>query len=53
MDEDEPGELFDGRLEEEELPGAVHEFVVMWLGRLLGNWLGDRGWILPSRDAKG
>jgi len=51
MDEDEPGELVDGRLVEEEVPGAVHEIVVMWLARLLGNWLGDRGWILGS-DAK-
>ena len=51
MDEDEPGELVDGRLEEEEVPGAVHEIVVMWLARLLGNWLGERGWILGS-DAK-
>lgn len=48
MDEDEPGELVDGRLEEEEVPGAVHEIVVMWLGRLLGNWLGQRGWLLGS-----
>lgn len=51
MDEDEPGELVDGRLEEEEVSSAVHEIVVMWLGRVLGNWLGEQGWILGS-DAK-
>lgn len=48
MDEDEPGELVDGRLEEEEVPGLVHEAVVMWLARLLGNWLGARGWVFGS-----
>lgn len=51
MDQDEPGELVDGRLEEEEVSSAVHEIVVMWLGRVLGNWLGEQGWILGS-DAK-
>ena len=51
MDEDEPGELVDGRLEEEEVPGIGHEFVVIWLARVIGNWLGSRGWIFGS-DAK-
>lgn len=51
MDEDEPGELVDGRLEEEEVPGAVHEIVVTWLAWVIRNWLGSRGWILGS-DAK-
>jgi Uma2 family endonuclease len=30
------------------VPGLVHEIVVIWLARLLGNWLGDRGWIVGS-----
>ena len=48
MDEEEPGELVDGRLEEEEVPGFVHEIVVAWLALLIGNWLGDRGWVAGS-----
>ncbi len=35
--EDEPGELVDGVLEQEETPSFVHEPVVGWLMRLLGN----------------
>ncbi len=45
MDEDEPGELVDGRLEEEEVPDLIHEFVVAWLIRVLGNGLGDNGFV--------
>jgi Uma2 family endonuclease len=51
MDEDEPGELVDGRLEEEEVPGAVHEIVVSWLVHMFRTWLAGRGWVLGS-DAK-
>ena len=43
LDEDEPGELVDGRLEEEEMPTALHEAVAAWLVRLLGNWIAPRG----------
>src|SRR5258708_28514113 len=48
MDEDEPGELVDGRLEEEEVPNLVHELVVAWLIRVLGNWLGHAGFVFGS-----
>jgi len=41
--EDEPGELVDGRLVEEEMPDLVHEAVVLWLAILLGPWLRARG----------
>jgi len=51
MDEDEPGELVDGRLEEEEVPDLVHELVVAWLARIIGNWLDLRGFVFTS-DAK-
>ncbi|HET8797227.1 MAG TPA: Uma2 family endonuclease, partial [Thermoanaerobaculia bacterium] len=48
MDEDEPGELVDGRLEEEEVPDLIHELVVMWLGQVLRNWLGRNGFVFGS-----
>ncbi len=48
MPEDESGELVAGRLEEEEVPDAVHELAVAWLVRLLGTWLGARGFVFGS-----
>lgn len=48
LPEDEPGELVDGRLEEEEVPDLEHELVVAWLVRLLGTWLGRRGFVFGS-----
>ncbi len=51
MDEDEPGELVDGRLEEEEVPGLAHELVVSWLIHVFRSWLGARGFVFSS-DAK-
>ncbi len=48
LDEDEPGELVDGRLEAEEVPDYVHEVTVAILLRLIGNWLGDEGWVVGS-----
>ncbi len=41
--EDEPGELVDGRLVEEEMPDLVHETVVSWLFGVLRPWLRGRG----------
>lgn len=43
LPEDEPGELVDGRLEEEEMPTRVHEAVVMWLVYELLTWARPRG----------
>jgi len=52
LPEDEPGELVDGRLEEEEVPDYVHELLVMLLGRVLGNWVFPRGGLVAGSDAK-
>jgi Uma2 family endonuclease len=49
MDEDEPGELVDGYLVEEEVPSFLHEAVVSWLIRMLGAWAIPRGgWVFGS-----
>ena len=48
LDEDEEGELVDGRLEEEEVPDAVHELGVSWLIRVLGAWLQGNGFVFGS-----
>lgn len=52
LPEDEPGEVVDGRLEEEEVPDYVHELLVMLLGRMLGNWVFPRGGLVAGSDAK-
>lgn len=49
LDEDEPGEFVDGQLEEEEVPTHLHELVVAWLVRILGNFAAPRGgWVFGS-----
>jgi Uma2 family endonuclease len=48
LPEDSEGEWVDGRLEEEEVPDAVHELAVSWLIRVLGAWLGSRGFVFGS-----
>jgi Uma2 family endonuclease len=52
LPEDVPGELVDGRLVEEEMPDYVHEVVVAWLVRILGNWAESSGAIVGGSDAK-
>jgi Uma2 family endonuclease len=52
MDEDEPGELVDGRLVEEEVPDYVHEVVVSWLNAVLRVWAVARGGFVAGSDAK-
>jgi Uma2 family endonuclease len=43
MPEDDPGELVDGVLVEEEVPDLTHETVIAWLVSTL------RAWIIPRR----
>lgn len=51
LPEDEPGELVDGQLVEEEEAGYVHAIVVAWLAHLFLTWLGEEGFVGGS-DAK-
>jgi Uma2 family endonuclease len=48
LDEDEEGELIDGRLVEEEVSDFTHELTVSWLIRVVGLWLGGRGFVVGS-----
>jgi Uma2 family endonuclease len=52
LPEDEPGELVDGHLEEEEVPDYLHGHLVMLLGRLLGNWILPQGGLVAGSEAK-
>ena len=52
MPEDDPGELIDGRLVEEEVPDGVHELLVALLIRILGNWVFPLGGVVLGSDAK-
>ena len=50
--EDEPGEIVDGRVEEEEVPDYLHEVVVTWLIALFRSWLAGRRGFVGGSDAK-
>lgn len=52
LDEDTPGELVDGCLEEEEMPTTLHEAVAMWLTRLLANDVIPRGGLVFGAELK-
>src|SRR5437899_173468 len=52
LDEDEPGELVDGRLVEEEMPDAVHEVIVVWFTAMIRTWLAPRGGFVLGSEAK-
>ena len=52
LPEDEPGELVDGKLVEEEMPDYVHELLVALLIRLFGNWFLPLGGLVAGSDAK-
>jgi Uma2 family endonuclease len=51
-DEDEPGELVDGHLVEEEEVGALHDAVGAWLVWVLMGWLGPRGGTVLLSDTR-
>lgn len=52
LPEDEPGELVDGHLTEEEMPDPAHEMAVAWLILLFGTWLRGRGAFVFGSDVK-
>lgn len=52
LPEDEPGELVDGRLEEEEVPDYLHELLVILLGRILSHWISPQGGLVAGSAAK-
>lgn len=52
LPEDQPGELVEGRLEEEEVPDYLHELLVALLAQLLGNWISPRGGLVAGSGAK-
>lgn len=52
LPEDEPGELVDGYLVEEEMPGLLHEIVISWLNHVLRSWAAPRGGLVFGSEAK-
>jgi len=52
LPEDKPGELVEGRLEEEEVPDYLHELLVSLLVTTLNNWISSRGGLVAGSEAK-
>jgi len=52
LPEDQPGELVEGRLEEEEVPDCLHELLVSLLIQILGSWTTPRGGLVIGSNAK-
>jgi Uma2 family endonuclease len=52
LPEDEPGELVEERLVEEEVPDAVHETIVRWLLVALSTWIVPRGGLSFGSELK-
>src|SRR5215831_16173412 len=52
LPEDEPGELCDGFLEDEEVADLTHETVVLWLGSQLLSWVDALGGFAFGSEAK-
>jgi Uma2 family endonuclease len=50
--DDEPGELVDGRLVEEEMPTVTHELIVGWLLAVLRAWAVPRGGLVLGSETK-
>lgn len=50
--EDEPGEFVDGHRVDEEVPSLEHELLVVWLIRILGNWLTSGSGFVFGSEAK-
>ena len=48
LPEDDPGELVDGYLTEEEVPDPIHGLAVPWLIALFRAWLGGGGFVFDS-----
>lgn len=48
LTKDEPGEFYQGQLQEEEVPDFAHELAVSWLLFVLRTWLGKRGFVVGS-----
>ena len=52
LPEDQPGELVEGRLEEEEVPDYLHELLVSLLVTNLNIWISSRGGLVAGSEAK-
>jgi Uma2 family endonuclease len=52
LSEEEPGELVDDRLEEEEMPTAIHELLVVALAAVLRAWVAPRGGLVFGSELK-
>lgn len=52
LPEDEPGEIVDGHLVEEEMPTYIHEMIVAWLIQMLRNWGVARGALVAGSGGK-
>lgn len=52
LPEDEPGELVNGMVVEEEVADWAHEIAVGWLVRSLGAWAGPRGGFVGGSELK-
>jgi Uma2 family endonuclease len=52
LDEDEPGEIVEGVLVEDEVPSTIHELVVSWLNEVLRAWGRARGALVLGSGVK-
>jgi Uma2 family endonuclease len=52
LPDDEPGELVDGFLVEDEVPDYVHELIVIWVGHVLRDWGAAQGALVAGSGAK-